>query len=95
MAASGGGVTGQWDSNCDGTAETQMGGPTGKNLPTLGKGYAMATDTYPLYGVTEEMVVNNDGTWVILFANGGTLASGTWTPIAEGVKPTGKAVHAK
>ena len=96
MTVSSGVVTGQWDSDCDGTAETQMGGPTGVKLSgVLGKGYAMATDTYPLYGVTEEMVIHADGTWVILFANGGTLASGTWTPIAEGVKPTGKAINAK
>src|SRR5436190_20201294 len=84
MTVSAGVVTGQWDSDCDTNPETQMGGPTGVKLSgVLGKGYAMATDTYPLYRVTEEMVVHADGTWVILFANGGTLVSGTSPPIAE------------
>ena len=95
LSKSGGLATGMWDSDCDGSGETSMAGPTGIKLLSKGKGYAMAADTYPLYGVTEEVVVNADGTWFIYYANGGMLASGTWTPALAGVKATGKSIHAK
>lgn len=96
MSNNAGLVTGMWDSNCDGDAETTMAGTAGKTVQgVLGKGYTMAANTYPLYSVTEAVVVHDDGTWAIYFSDGGLLASGTWTPVVAGVRAAGKAIHAK
>lgn len=77
-------VTGMWESDCDGIPETQIAGPYGKGLSSVpGRGMSLTADTYPRWGYTEMVIVREDGTYAILYANGDLLASGTWAPIAE------------